>query len=82
MPALSLAAAAFRSHRGWEQNPLSVAFCIRGVSVPSTKHGETSSHYCRAAAPRSNECCSVFNWERVLLSKSYLQGNDCRNALR
>ena len=79
---LSLAAAALRLHRGWKQNPISAVFCIQGVSIHCTKHSNTSSHYCRAAAPHSNECCSVFNWERVLLSKSYLLDNDCRNLLR
>lgn len=77
VPELSLAAAALRL--GWKQNPVSVVFCIQGVSVHYTKHSNTSSHYHRAAAPRSNKRCSVFNWKRVVLGKSYLLGNDCRN---
>lgn len=82
MPEPPLAAAAPRLHRGWKRNAGCVVFCVGGVSVRCTKHCNASSHYHGAAAPHSNECRSVFNWERVLLSKSYLLGNECRNLLR
>jgi len=50
-PELPLPAAAFRLRRGWKQKPLSAVFCVQGVSVRCAKHRNTSSRYCRAAAP-------------------------------
>lgn len=65
-----LAAASLCLHHGWEQNQGSEAFRIQGVSVHFAEHWDASSCCCRAASLHGSKSQCVFNWERVLLSKS------------
>lgn len=79
VPGLSLAAAAFCLHCSWQQKRVST---FKVSPFAAQKRSRASSHYCGAAAPRSNKRCSAFNCclsNRVgcVMTRGVCLGKDC-----